>query len=81
MAVAVAASANPFEDTPTPPEGRWNSGRESIQEEEHMTSAASDQIYCFKCRSKTDTLEAQEVTGGSERLCCAAVACNPGQAG
>ena len=21
----------------------------------------SDQIYCFKCRSKTDTLEAQEV--------------------
>ena len=21
-----------------------------------MTSAASDQIYCFKCRSKTDTL-------------------------
>ena len=73
-----------------------------------MTSAASDQIYCFKCRSKTDTLEAQEVvlkngrpavtmhrlrdqevphgcgqevTGGSERLCCAAVACNPGQAG
>ena len=26
-----------------------------------MTSAASDQIYCFKCRSKTDTLEAQEV--------------------
>ena len=75
-----------------------------------MTSAASDQVYCFKCRSKTDTLEAQEVvlkngrhrrhrpmhrlrdqevphgcgqevTGGSERLCCAAVACNPGQAG
>ena len=78
-----------------------------------MTSAASDQIYCFKCRSKTDTQEAQEaqevvlkngrpavtgrvrrlrdqevphgrgqeVTGGSERLCCAAVACNPGQAG
>ena len=26
-----------------------------------MTSAASDQIYCFKCREKTDTLEAQEV--------------------
>ena len=26
-----------------------------------MTSAASDQIYCFKCRSKTDTLETQEV--------------------
>ena len=26
-----------------------------------MTSAASNQIYCFKCRSKTDTLEAQEV--------------------
>ena len=26
-----------------------------------MTSAASDQIYCFKCRKKTDTLEAQEV--------------------
>ena len=25
-----------------------------------MTSAASDQIYCFKCRSKTDTQEAQE---------------------
>ena len=22
---------------------------------------ASDQIYCFKCREKTDTLEAQEV--------------------
>ena len=61
VALAGAASANPFEDTPTPPEGRWNSGRESIQEEEHMTSAASDQIYCFKCRSKTDTLEAQEV--------------------
>ena len=61
MALAGAASANPFEDTPTPPEGRWNSGRQSIQEEEHMTSAASDQIYCFKCRSKTDTLEAQEV--------------------
>ena len=26
----------------------------------HMTSAASDQIYCFKCRSKTDTLEARK---------------------
>ena len=26
-----------------------------------MTSAASDRIYCFKCGSKTDTLEAQEV--------------------
>ena len=26
-----------------------------------MTSAASYQIYCFKCRSKTDTLAAQEV--------------------
>ena len=26
-----------------------------------MNSAASDQIYCFKCREKTDTLEAQEV--------------------
>ena len=26
-----------------------------------MTSPANDQIYCFKCRSKTDTLEAQEV--------------------
>ena len=26
-----------------------------------MTSAASDQIYCFKCHDKTDTLEAQEV--------------------
>ena len=26
-----------------------------------MTSGASDQIYCFKCRSKTDTVEAQEV--------------------
>ena len=26
-----------------------------------MTSAASDQIYCFKCREKTDTLEAQDV--------------------
>ena len=26
-----------------------------------MTSAANDQIYCFKCRGKTDTLEAQEV--------------------
>ncbi len=26
-----------------------------------MTSAASDQIYCFKCRTRTDTLEAQEV--------------------
>ena len=65
----------------------------------------SDQIYCFKCRSKTDTLEAQEVvlkngrpavtgqctvcettkfhgpqevTGGREKLCGAAVACNPG---
>ena len=31
MALAVAASANPFEDTPTPPEGRWNSGRQSSQ--------------------------------------------------
>ena len=59
--LAVAESANPFEDTPTLPEGRWKSERESIQEEQHMTSAASDQIYCFKCRSKTDTLEAQEV--------------------
>ena len=28
---------------------------------EHMTSAASDQVYRFKCRSKTDTLEAQDV--------------------
>ena len=26
-----------------------------------MTSAASEQIYCFKCREKTDTLETQEV--------------------
>ena len=26
-----------------------------------MTSSASDQIYCFKCRTKTDTLEAQDV--------------------
>ena len=26
-----------------------------------MASAASDQIYCFKCREKTDTLEAQEM--------------------
>ena len=26
-----------------------------------MTSASSEQIYCFKCRGKTDTLEAQEV--------------------
>ena len=26
-----------------------------------MTSAASDQIYCFKCREKTDTLESQGV--------------------
>ena len=26
-----------------------------------MTSAASEQIYCFKCREKTDTLEIQEV--------------------
>ena len=26
-----------------------------------MTSASSEQIYCFKCRKKTDTLEAQEV--------------------
>ena len=26
-----------------------------------MSSAASDQIYCLKCREKTDTLEAQEV--------------------
>ena len=26
-----------------------------------MTSAASDQIYCFKCRKKTDTSEAQAV--------------------
>ena len=53
--------AGPFEDTPTPPEGRWKRGGESTKEEEHMTSAASDQIYCFKCRSKTDTLEAREV--------------------
>ena len=26
-----------------------------------MTRATSDQIYCLKCRAKTDTLEAQEV--------------------
>ena len=26
-----------------------------------MTSANRDQIYCFKCRKKTDTLEAHEV--------------------
>ena len=26
-----------------------------------MTSAASEQIYCLKCRSRTDTLEAREV--------------------
>ena len=61
MALAGAASENPFEDTPTRPEGWWNSERQSAKEEQHMTSAASDQIYCFKCRSKTDTLEAQEV--------------------
>ena len=59
--LAVAVSANLFEDTPTPPKGRWKSGRQSAKEEEHMTSDASDQIYCFKCRSKTDPLEAQEV--------------------
>ena len=61
MALAVTVSAKPFEDTLTPPEGRWNGERQSAKEEEHMTSAASDQIYCFKCRSKTDTLEAQAV--------------------
>ena len=58
-ALAVAESENSFEDTPTPPVGRY-SEKESIQEEQHMTSVASDQIYCFKCRSKTDTLETQE---------------------
>ena len=26
-----------------------------------MTSAAGEQIYCLKCRDRTDTLEAQEV--------------------
>ena len=26
-----------------------------------MTSDSSEQIYCFKCRGKTDTLEAHEV--------------------
>ena len=26
-----------------------------------MTSADGEQIYCFKCRVKTDTLEVQEV--------------------
>ena len=26
-----------------------------------MTSAASEQIYCFKCRIRTDTRELQEV--------------------
>ncbi len=26
-----------------------------------MTSSASDQIYCFKCREKTETVEAREV--------------------
>ena len=26
-----------------------------------MDNAASDEIYCFKCREKTDTLESQEV--------------------
>ena len=36
-----------------------------------MTSAASDQIYCFKCHDKTDTLEAQEVVlknGGTKKF-------------
>ena len=51
----------PFEDTPTPPEGRWNSEGQSTRQEQHMTSAASDQIYCFKCKGRADTLEAQEV--------------------
>ena len=26
-----------------------------------MTSAASNEIYCFKCRKKTETLEAHAV--------------------
>ena len=26
-----------------------------------MTSAAGEQIYCFRCRIRTDTLEGQEV--------------------
>ena len=26
-----------------------------------MTSAAGEQIYCLKCRERTDTLEAREV--------------------
>ena len=26
-----------------------------------MTSAASEQVYCFNCRTGTDTLVAQEV--------------------
>ena len=26
-----------------------------------MTNAANDHIYCLKCRTRTDTLESQEV--------------------
>ncbi|MDE2844514.1 MAG: DUF5679 domain-containing protein, partial [Chloroflexota bacterium] len=26
-----------------------------------MTSAANEQVYCLKCRDRTDTLELQEV--------------------
>ena len=32
-----------------------------MEEDRNMTSAASEQIYCLKCRERTDTLDAQAV--------------------
>ena len=33
----------------------------SMEEDKNITSAASEQIYCLKCKERTDTLEAREV--------------------
>ena len=55
------SSAAGFLGHPDPTAGRWDRESASILEEQQVTNAASDQIYCLKCRSKTDILETQEV--------------------
>lgn len=39
----------------------WDNAQLLAKEEENTTSAANEQIYCLKCRGRTNTLKAEEV--------------------